>query len=114
MKGFTSKINYYHHNHKAMTKEEIKLDHEIEYNRRMSKSMVRTGLSIIALILIATMGFIFNHYQVKSEGDETKQLEDSVYIYYKGDNGYIRFSKPKDVDYNAFPNHSEIKKPIQK
>lgn len=70
----------------------------------------RIGLITLALIGIVGLQFMIIHYSVKPVLKPIMApINDTIYTYYRGEQGYIRFAKPADVDYNSFPEHSELK-----
>lgn len=87
-------------------KEEIEIDRLIAYNRQKSAQMINFLMCICALISIITINWLWPVAPVKQPG--LKPVNDTIYTYCRVDNGYIRFAKPKDVDYNSFPEHSKI------
>lgn len=94
-----------------MTPKEIEIDRKIEYNHRMAKSMVRIGFTVFALIGIIALQFVINHYSAKPQIKPVVDT-DTLYIYYRGEQGHISFHKPLEIstlDWNyTFENHSRI------
>lgn len=77
----------------------------------MKKPLAIT-LLIVIVVAIISLFFMPAKKETKPLPASSKDT-DSVYVYYRGDIGYIRFKEPMhqadtEAKYNQFPNHSKI------
>lgn len=93
-----------------ITLQELEIDRLIAYNKQKSAQMINFLMCIMAVIGIIAVNWLWPVVPVKQP--VLTPINDTIYTYYRGDQGYIRFHKPKD--FNPIYDHSEILKPIER